>query len=81
MPLSQAYADINKQFESFPACKTCRWYEQLTPEDKRFFDGVADDPNINYLRLLKACKVDGLDVVPSSFRNHINEHHARVRGY
>lgn len=58
-------------------CKTCRWYLELSPADRAFFDKrVAEDATLG--RLYKACRQGGLTVVDSGFRTHVRHHHQEL---
>lgn len=78
MSLSEAFKKLEES-EHLTQCKTCQWYGRLDPDDKAFFDHKVDDPGLNYRRLLRACKLSGLTVAPSSFHNHLTTHHDGVR--
>lgn len=78
MSLSDAYQALDDSFPS--SCKTCLWYDQLSPPDRAFFDDKAAAPGATRAKLFKACKENGLNVATSSFRNHLTEHHARKKG-
>ena len=79
MSLSDAYDSLEETDALYPQCKTCRWYSGSPPGDRAFFDDKIDNPKNNMRRLLRACKETGLDVSPSSFRNHLQEHHDHLR--
>ena len=79
MSLSEAFASVEIPGAGAGNCKTCRWYATLEPEDKAFFDNKVADPEVNMSTLRKACQLHGgLEVVPSSFRNHVKEHHPKL---
>lgn len=80
MSLSEAFEALGNPKIHFPQCKTCRWYLDLDPADKQFFDRKIEDPHTNMSRLIKACKEhSGLNIAPSSLRNHIESHHSIVK--
>jgi len=76
--LSDLYQDLEESETTGNACKTCKWYAALPPDDRSFFDRALTDPTTNLARLLRACKSAGLDVVHSSLRNHIANHHRQA---
>jgi hypothetical protein len=55
-------------------CKVCDWYDQLSDNDKAFFDEKASD---NVAFMTRVC-VDhlGLEAEESTVRKHVRERHA-----
>jgi len=79
--LSEIYKGLEESETpfAFKNCKTCRWYAEQSPSTKADFDRLATNPNTNQRRLLRSCATMGLDCVPSSFANHIETHHPKIR--
>lgn len=55
-----------------PQCGTCRWYKDLDPADKNFFDNKCEE---NKAKLWQACRANGLEISYTSFRDHFNNGH------
>lgn len=64
-------------------CRTCAWYNQQDHDVQVAFDSYIDRQKALehpvYKPLWELCCQNGLEVVSKSFRDHIQNHHQRVR--
>lgn len=61
-------------------CRSCRWYDSLDSDAKAAFDECAAARPQGYIAALySAGKLTGLDVVFSTFKDHMFEHHHKRR--
>ena len=68
--------------ETSVRCKSCAWYDKQDPDTRAAFDRYVErqnPENPNYKPLFDLCRLNGLDISSKSFRDHIGNHHRRVR--